>query len=273
MKGLIIAASIAVVLMVSAIALVIVNADGTATASQSATTQPDTATTEPEPTTTESQTESAEPETDSADPESSPSLPEFMEERLQDLLEQGFISEEQLDEIDGWFRDHHWWDGELPEGFDPDQLRERFHEHAPWNGEHPEEFLVPRSGPHGFGFFHGHEDLLDLLDVTPEELMDALAEGTPLIDLIDDPEAFLDSLLAPMEERLDQAVEEGHVTQSEADELLAEARTRAEAFINGEMTEGEWLMGRRGPRGLKDFGESGPRNRPGSEAEPAEASA
>lgn len=210
MKGLIVAASVAVILMISAIALVIINADDTATATQTETTEPQATTTRPPTKVTAPEAESAEPEAESAEPET---------------------------------RRHHRWDGGLPD-----------------------EFQAPRFGPHGFWFFHGHEDLLGLLDVTPEELMDALAEGTPLIDVIDDPEAFLDSLLAPMEERLNQAVEEGHLTQSEADELLAEARTRAEAFINGEVAEGGWFMGPRGPRGFGDFGEFGPHNRTGSAA-------
>lgn len=273
MKGLTVAASVAVILMVSAIALVIANADDTATASQAETAQANTNTAEPETTTTEPQTESTEPETESAEPEAGRSRPGFMEERLDDLLERGFITEEQLDEIDGWFREHPPWHGELPEDFDPEEFRERFRDHAPWDGELPEEFLAPGSGPHGFGFFHGHEDLMGMLDLTPEELMDALAEGTPLVDLIDNPEAFLDSLLAPMEERLDRAVEEGRVTQAEADELIQEARNRAEAFINGEVAEGEWFMRRRGFWGFGGFGESGPHNRAGSEAEPAGASA
>jgi hypothetical protein len=259
MKGLTIAAGVAVILMVSAIAVVIVNADDTATASQTATAQPDTTTTLPK--------------AESAEPESGPPLPGFVEERLDVLLERGFITEEQLDEIDAWFREHPRWDGELPEDFDPKEFRERFREHPPWDGELPEEFLVPRSRPQGFGFFRGHEDLMGMLDLTPEQLMDALAEGTPLVDLIDDPEAFLDSLLAPIEERLDRAVEEGRVTQAEADELIQEARNRAEAFINGEAAEGEWFIGRRGPRGFGGFGESGPHSRRGSTAEPAGSAA
>jgi len=106
MKGLITAASVVVILIVSAIALVVINANDTATASQTETTQP--------------QTETTVPETDVP-------MPDFMEERLQDLVERGFITQEQLDEMEGWFRGHGRWNGELPDGFDPDH----FMEHGP----------------------------------------------------------------------------------------------------------------------------------------------
>jgi len=247
MKGLIIAASVVVFLLVAAIALVVINADDQATALQSETTEPETEV----------------------------PLPKFTEERLQDLVERGFVTQEQLDEMEGRFRDHGPWNGELPEGFDPEQLRERLREHGPWNDELPEGFdpeqhMGPGSGPRGFGFFGGDEDLQGLLGVTPEEMMDALAEGTPLIDIIEDPDAFVDSLVGLMEEGLNKAVEEGHLTEAEADDLLAEARSHAEAFINGERFEGEgFFMGPRGPRGSAGFGEFGPHGRFDADTESA----
>lgn len=253
MKGLIIAASVVVFLLVAAIALVVINADDQATALQTETTQP--------------QTETTQPETEVA-------LPKFMEERLQDLVERGFITQEQLDDMERRFREHAPRNGELPDGFDPEQFRERFREHAPWNGElhgdlDPERFKGPGFGPHGFGFFGGDEDLMDLLGVTPEELMNALTDGTPLTDIIDDPDAIVDSLVSLMEEGLNQAVEEGHLTQAEADELIAEARGHAEAFINGEVFESEGFMGPRGPGRFHDFGHFGPHH--GMDADTATA--
>ena len=272
MKGLIIAASVAVFLLVAAIALVVINADDQATALQTETTQP--------------QSETTEPETEVP-------LPKFMEERLQDLVERGFITQEQLDDMGRRFREHAPRNGKLPDGFDPEQLRERFREHAPWNGElpegfdperfmehgpwngelpedlDPERFMGPGFGPHGFGFFGGDEDLKGLLGVTPEELMNALADGTPLTDIIDDPEAFVDSLVGRMEEGLNQAAESGLLTQAEADELIAEARSHAEAFINGEAFESGGFMGRRGPGGFHDFGHFGPHH--GEDADAATA--
>jgi len=250
MKGLIIAASVVVSLLVAAIALVVINADDQATALQTETTQP--------------QTETTEPETEVP-------LPKFMEERLQDLVERGFIAQEQLDDMERRFREHAPRNGELPDGFDPEQFRERFREHAPWNGElpegfDPERFMGPGFGPHGFGFFGGDEDLMGLLGVTPEELMNALANGTPLTDIIDDPEAFVDSMVGRMEEGLNQAVESGLLTQAEADELIAEARNHAEAFINGAAFESEGFMGPRGPGGSHDFGHFGPHHGEGADA-------
>lgn len=272
MKGLITAASVVVILIVSAIALVVINADDTATASQTETTQP---------------------QTDTTVPETDVPMPDFMEERLQDLVERGFITQEQLDEMEGRFRGHgrrngelpdgfdpeHFmehgpWNGELPEGFDPEQ----FMGHGPWNGELPddfdtEHFMGDGFGPHGFGFFGEDEDLTDLLGLTPEELLDALADGTPLTDIIDDPEAFVDSMVSLMEEGLNQAVESGRLTQAEADQLIAEARSHAEAFVNGEGFHSEGFMRRRGPGGFHGFGDFGPHHRDDADAATAGYSA
>ena len=258
MKGLITAASVVVILIVSTIALVVINANDTATASQTETTRPQT----------------------------DVPVPDLMEERLQDLVERGFITQEQLDEMEGWFRGHGRWNGELPDGFDP----EGFMEHGPWNSElpdgfdpehfmghgpsngglpdgfDPEHLMGDGFGPHGFGFFGGDGDLTDLLGITPEELADALAEGTPLTDIVDDPDAILDSLVGLMEEGLNQAVEAGQLAQAEADRLIAEARSHAEAFINGEGLHNEGFMRRRGPGGFHGFGDFGPHHRDGAEA-------
>ena len=235
MRRLIIAASVAVVLMISAIALVVINANDTATALQTETTQPQTETRE----TTQPQTETTEPEIEVP-------LPEFMEEHLQDLVERGFVTQEQLDEMEGWFRGHGPWNGELPD----------VSEHR--------RFMGDGFGPHGFGFFGGDEDLADMLGVTPEELLDALSDGTPLTDIIDNPEAIVDSMVGLMEEQLKQAVEAGSLTQEEADELIAEARSHAEAFVGGEAFEGKGFMGRQGPGGFHGFGHFGPH--PGEDA-------
>jgi hypothetical protein len=258
MKGLITAASVVVILIVSAITLVVINANDTATASQTETTRPQT----------------------------DVPVPDLMEERLQDLVERGFITQEQLDEMEGWFRGHGPWNGELPEGFDPEHFMghgpwngelpdgfdpEGFMGHGPWNGDlpdgfDPEHLMGDGFGPHGLGFFGGDGDLTDLLGITPEELADALAEGTPLTDIVDDPDAILDSLVGLMEEGLNQAVEAGQLTQAEADRLIAEARSHAEAFINGEGLHNEGFMRRRGPGGFHGFGDFGPHHRDGAEA-------
>lgn len=253
MKGLITAASVVVILIVSAIALVVINANDTATASQTETTQPQTETTEPE----------------TAVP-----MPDFMDEQLQDLVDRGFITQEQLDEMEGWFRGHGRWNGELPDGFDP----EHFLGHGPWNGElrddlDAEQFKGHGFGPHGFGFFGEDEDLTDLLGVTPEELMDALADGTPLTDIIDDPEALVDSMVSLMEEELNQVVEAGHLTQAEADQLIAEARSHAEAFVKGAGFHNEGFMRRHGPGGFHGFGDFGPHHRGSADAAAAGYSA
>jgi hypothetical protein len=272
MKRLIFAASAAVIVIVVAIAVVITTSNHTATATQAESTKPETETTQPESTQPETEKpETEKPETEKPEAtESGPEVPltEMMEERLQDLVDRGFITQEQLDEMEGWLHDRGPGNGEFPEGLD----LERFSERGPWNGRlhdngDPERFLERELGPRGFGFLGRDEAITDLLGLTPEELMEALAEGTPLADIVDDADALVDSIVGPLQERLDRAVESGDLTEAEASELIAEARSRAEAFINGERLDGEGFLRQRGPSGFRGSGGFGPHRGDDADAE------
>ncbi|MDH4279498.1 MAG: hypothetical protein OEZ14_02495 [Acidimicrobiia bacterium] len=117
-------------------------------------------------------------------------------------------------------------------------------------------------GPRGFG---GGE-VAELLGLTTDELRAALAEGQTLAEVAeaqgvsgDDLVAFL---LDQLEERLDQAVENGRLDADEADEKLAEAAEHIEEHINadpGERPEGLGAGPRagHGPRGHHDGADDG----------------
>ncbi len=88
--------------------------------------------------------------------------------------------------------------------------------------------------------------LADALGVTREEMRARLAEGETLREIADaegvDPQVLVDAIVAEAEERLAGAVEDGRLTQEEADEKLAEIAERAEASLDA-----TYEPGRRGP--------------------------
>jgi hypothetical protein len=87
-----------------------------------------------------------------------------------------------------------------------------------------------RSGPgRGRGGRRGGmqpEILAEALDMTVEELQEALADGQTVAELAEAQgvalEDLVDALMAPMLERIQQAVDEGRITQEEADERIAQ---------------------------------------------------
>jgi polyhydroxyalkanoate synthesis regulator phasin len=97
----------------------------------------------------------------------------------------------------------------------------------------------PARGPgkgHGRGF--GKLDAAaQALGMTVEDLRSALAGGKSLAAVAQekgiDVAKVVDALVAKFKARLDQGVASGIHTQAEADQKLADARTRIEAFVNG----------------------------------------
>ena len=75
------------------------------------------------------------------------------------------------------------------------------------------------------------------LGVTAEEVRAALKAGQSLADLAAsknvDPQKVIDALMAPITERANAAVTGGKLTQAQADEQLAAAKTRITDFVNG----------------------------------------
>ena len=102
-------------------------------------------------------------------------------------------------------------------------------------------------GPHGFGFFGGHgmrvpghhlEGAADYVGLTEEELHERLRNGRSLADIATaegrSVEGLKLALLASAEKRLDQAVEDGHITPSQRDELLERLEAKIDDFVSAE---------------------------------------
>jgi hypothetical protein len=124
---------------------------------------------------------------------------------------------------------------------------------------------------HRFGFGLGSSVVADTLDMTVEELRAALEDGTTIADLAEDRGVevgtIVEAVVTELEERLAAHVADGDLTQEEADEMLANARERITAHLNGELPafdgEGRGFgmerHGRRGPGhrfGLDDDAEA-----------------
>jgi hypothetical protein len=109
----------------------------------------------------------------------------------------------------------------------------------------------------GHGSGHGFRNLdaaAQALGMTVEELRTALRGGKSLAAVARekgiDPGKLVDALVAQMKARLDEHVASGKNTQAEADQMLADAKTRIEAFVNGTApAPGLGFGGRHGGRG------------------------
>jgi hypothetical protein len=120
----------------------------------------------------------------------------------------------------------------------------------------------PRMGhrrPHGPGL----ETIGEFLGVTAEDLRTALEEGSTLGEIASangsSAEALTEFLVDEAETRLDEAVEEGRIDETEKDEKLAEIEERIGAMVDGEAEFPGPRAGRRGgPRpGGPGFGGPG----------------
>ncbi len=109
-------------------------------------------------------------------------------------------------------------------------------------------------GPRSFG--PALEGVADVLGLTTDELREAAQAGTTLAELAEQQGVATDdvvaAMVAPVEERLQAAVDEERITQDEADEKLAAATERATEFVE----TGEGFCG--GPNGSRGFGPRGP---------------
>lgn len=113
------------------------------------------------------------------------------------------------------------------------------------------------SGLGGHGHGHGGGGRLDLsaaataLDMTEDELREALrADDTSLADVAGqqgvEVATLVDALVTAQQERIDQAVEDGDLTQEQADERLADLEERVTERVNSDD------RGHRGPGGGDD---------------------
>ena len=156
------------------------------------------------PTTTEETTDTARPEAG-----------ERIAEALQGLVDDGTITQAQLDAV-------------------VDTLVE----------------ARPERGDRGHrGGFGGGADLAEVLGLEQAELREAIAGGQSLADVAAeqgvDTQELVDALVDAAEERVATGLENGRIDQEKADEILAGAAEKAEDLVNGELS----FEGRRGPGG------------------------
>lgn len=149
-----------------------------------------------------------------ADDETATTREDRIRDALADLVEDGSITAEQADEVASTLAD------------------------------------VALGGPggHGGGFRPGLSAAAAALDMTEDELREALqADDTSLADVAEaqgvEVDVLVDALVAEAQERIAQAVEDGDLTQEEADERLADLEARITERVNSD----DW--GHHGPGG------------------------
>ncbi len=110
-----------------------------------------------------------------------------------------------------------------------------------------------KGGRHMVGKLDGAASVLGM---TAEELRTALEGGKSLAAIAQekgiDAAKVVDALVAQFKTHLDEHVASGKNTQAEADQMLADARTRIEAFVNGTAPAGGPGFGF-GPKGGRHF--------------------
>jgi hypothetical protein len=118
----------------------------------------------------------------------------------------------------------------------------------------------PAHGPGGKGG-RGHglgklDAAASALNMTVDELRTAVQGGKSLADVAKekgvDVSKVVDALVAQLKAHLDEHVASGKNTQAEADQMLADARSRIEAFVNGTAPAGG------PPHALRRAGDLGP---------------
>lgn len=102
------------------------------------------------------------------------------------------------------------------------------------------EAPAPPEGCRGRG--PAPEALAEAIGIDVEELRAALDEGQTPAEVAEangvSRAELVDAVVADIGEHLDQAVEDGHLTEAEADERRADAEEHAEAIVDGERPEG-----------------------------------
>ena len=138
-----------------------------------------------------------------------------LRETLQELVDDGTITADQADAVAAHLVENRPERGEFGEGRGP--------------GGH-------RGGPGMFGRGVASEALTDLLGIDGEELRTQLRDGATLAEIAADQgvevQAVIDELVAEVTERVDNAVENGRIDQTEADQKLADAEVRITDMVN-----------------------------------------
>ena len=128
-------------------------------------------------------------------------------------------------------------DGTLTEA-QRDAVVETLQNARPDRGEFRER--LGQRGPRGAG------EIAEILGLEGSEMREALRNGSSIAELAEaqgvDTADIVDAIVARAEERLDAAVENGRIDDTQAAEMLTQAAERAEGLVNGEIEFG----GRRG---------------------------
>jgi hypothetical protein len=119
-----------------------------------------------------------------------------------------------------------------------DAVVETLQNAGPDRGEFRER--LGQRGPRGAG------EIAEMLGLEGREIREALRNGSSIAELAEargiDSADIVDAIVARAEERLDTAVENGHIDDAQAAEMLTRTAERAEDLVNGEIEFG----GRRG---------------------------
>lgn len=147
-------------------------------------------------------------------PEAGATVPAGIEDVLADLVEDGVITEGQSTRI-------------------AEALKER---------------IGPFRGHHGRLARGAHlETAAEVIGIEVDALGDAVREGQSLAEVAEvngsSAQAVIEALVAEMNSRLDQAIEDGKLTAAQADEIRTDAPDRITAMVNGEY-EGRVGFGR-----------------------------
>jgi hypothetical protein len=107
---------------------------------------------------------------------------------------------------------------------------------------------LPLFGPGGLGHHggFGHVAQLDAaaeyLGVSEDELREVLEDGKTLAQIARDQDksvdGLIDALLVEAKEKIDEAREEGRLSDADADRILADMKERITALVNGERGRG-----------------------------------
>jgi len=128
-------------------------------------------------------------------------------------------------------------DGTLTEA-QRDAVVETLQNARPDRGEFRER--LGQRGPRGAG------EIAEILGLEGSEMREALRNGSSIAELAEaqgiDSADVVDAIVARAEERLETAVENGRIDDTQAAEMLTQAAERAEDLVNGEIEFG----GRRG---------------------------
>jgi hypothetical protein len=108
---------------------------------------------------------------------------------------------------------------------------------GPMGGQGP-----PMGRPGPMGDHRGLGAAADYLGLTQTELVTKLQSGKSLADIAKDQgksvDGLVDALVADAKKHLDQAVKDGHLSQSQADDLLGQIKQHITDFVNGTVPQG-----------------------------------